>query len=189
VADAAGLEDPRKWVWLEQVHGAEVVEVASAPPSPPRADAATTSALGVPIAIVTADCAPVVLACRDAFGVVHAGHKGLTSGVIEAAVARVRAIGTGDVRAFLGPCIRAECYEFGAEDLARVVATLGPDVEGRTRAGRPAFDLAAGVRRALARVGVDGIEDCDVCTADSDALFSYRRDGTTGRQVTVAVRR
>jgi copper oxidase (laccase) domain-containing protein len=102
-------------------------------------------------------------------------------------VEHVRALGAGPLRAFLGPCIRAECYEFGAGDLATLVARFGTEVEGRTRAGAPALDLAAGVRIALGEAGVDALDDCGVCTADDADLFSYRRDGTTGRQVTVAV--
>ena len=146
-----------------------------------------TATTGLPLAIVTADCAPIVLASDAAVGVVHAGHRGLANGVLAAAVARVRATGAGRVRAFLGPCIRSECYEFGADDLAPFVARFGAEVEGRTRAGAPALDLAAGVRIALAEAGVDELDDCGVCTADDADCFSYRRDGTTGRQVTVAV--
>jgi polyphenol oxidase len=188
VADAAGLGEPAGWVWLEQVHGTDVV-YADGPrgPSAPVGDASVTTQRGLPLAIVTADCAPVVIACDDAVGVAHAGHRGLAGGVIEATVERVRAVGHGDVRAFLGPCICVECYEFGASDLGRLVAHFGDSVEGRTSAGRPAFDLSAAVRVALARAGVDSVEDCERCTAELPTYFSYRRDGVTGRQVTVAI--
>ena len=136
---------------------------------------------------MTADCAPVVLASDDAVGVAHAGHRGLAGGVLEAAVDALRAVGHGDVRAFLGPCIRVECYEFGASDLERTRRAV------RCRGRRP--DARAGarvrprgaVRVALARAGVDELDDCGICTADSPTYFSYRRDGVTGRQVTVAV--
>ena len=147
-----------------------------------------TTEVGVPLAIMTADCAPVVLANDGAVAVAHAGHRGLAAGVLEAAVDALRAVASGDVRAFLGPCIRVECYEFGAGDLAELVEQFGPEVEGRTRNGEPAFDIAAAVRVALARVGVDDLDDCGICTADSPEYFSYRRDGVTGRQVTVATR-
>jgi YfiH family protein len=188
IAAAAALPDPRTWVWIDQVHGRDVVEATG--PSGGRnesADATVTAVPALPVAVVTADCAPVVLANDDAAGIVHAGHRGLAVGVIEAAVERLRAIGGGRVRAFLGPCIRAECYEFGPDDLAALVARFGTAVEGRTRAGRPALDLPAGVRVALAGAGVHDLDDCGVCTFDDPHAFSYRRDGTTGRQVTVAV--
>jgi polyphenol oxidase len=187
VADAAGLRDPDEWVWLEQVHGAAVVHVDAPPGEVPIADGSVTTTVGVPLAVMTADCAPVVVACDDAVGVAHAGHRGLLAGILETTVDRVRAIGHGEVSAFLGPCIRAECYEFGASALERLVSHFGEDVEGRTRDGRPAFDLPAAVRVALARAGVASVDDSGLCTAEVPTYFSYRRDGVTGRQVTVAV--
>jgi polyphenol oxidase len=188
VAAAAGLCDPSEWVWLEQVHGADVVHTETPPGADaPVADASVTTCAGLPLAIMTADCAPVVIACDDAVGVAHAGHKGLAAGVIEGTAARVRAIGHGDLRAFLGPCIRAECYEFGARELGRLVTHFGDDVAGRTRAGRAALDITAAVRIALQGAGIDAFEDCGICTACAHTCFSYRRDRVTGRQVTVAV--
>jgi YfiH family protein len=189
LAAAAGLPAPGRWAWLRQVHGADVVDTAAPTPpaKPPDADAVVTATPGLPLAVVTADCAPVVLASADAVGVVHAGHRGLAAGVIEAAVARVRAHGSVDVHAFLGPCIRPASYEFGAADLAELVLQFGPAVEGRTAWGTRALDLPAGVRIALERAGVDDFHDCGVDTFTSTGYFSYRRDAATGRQVTVAV--
>lgn len=188
LAEAAGLVDPTRWVWLRQVHGVGV-HLATAPTDaqPPEADAAVTATRGLPLAVVTADCAPVALACDDAIGVVHAGHPGLEHGVIEAAVTALRGIGTGPVHAYLGPCIRPAHYEFGPADLERLVARFGRGVEGRTRAGRPAFDVPAAVRLALASCGVDDLDDGGICTAASAEHFSYRRDGVTGRQVTIVM--
>ena len=188
IAEAAGLIEPTRWVWLRQVHGARVhVATAATVGEPPEADAAVTATRGLPLAVVTADCAPVAIVCDDAVGVVHAGHPGLAQGVIEAAVAALRSIGHGPVRALLGPCIHPDRYEFGAADLARLVARFGPGVEGVTHDGRPAFDVPAAARVALARCGVEHVEDCGVCTSASSAHFSYRRDGVTGRQATVVV--
>ncbi len=195
LAERIGPE-PLEWVWLHQVHGAavHVVTGSGAGPragpgaDPPVADGVVASARGVPLAVVTADCAPLVVACDDAVGVVHAGYRGLAAGVIEAAIARLRDIGTGDVRAFLGPCIRAPRYEFGADDLAPFVAQFGPVVEGRTRDGRTALDIPAAIRVVLERTGVVAFDDCGICTADSEGYFSYRRDADTGRQATVVVR-
>jgi YfiH family protein len=190
VAAAAGLPDPAAWVWLEQVHGAAVYTADRVAASRPRADAAVTVTRGLPLAVVTADCAPLVLVAGDAVAVVHAGHRGLAAGVVEATVGRLRehAHERDRVRAFLGPCIRVARYEFGAEDLACLAEQLGPSVVGETSDGRPAFDLAAGVRATLARAGVEAFVDSDVCTSASPDYFSYRRDGTTGRQVTVVWR-
>ena len=199
LAARTDVADPNRWVWVRQVHGAAVftatgTERAPAADAPVAdatvadaivADAIVTTERGLALAIVTADCAPLVLASVDAVGVVHAGHRGLAGGVIEAAIARLREIGTGDVRAFLGPCIRAARYEFGAGDLEPLVAQFGPTVEGVTSAGRPALDIPAGIRVVLERAGVVSFEDSGICTAGSPGYFSYRRDAAKGRQVTV----
>ena len=188
IARAAGLPAADAWVWLRQVHGADVLD-ASAPTGapPPEADAAVTTTRGLPLAIVTADCAPIVIANDGAIAVVHAGHRGLANGVIDAAVADVRATGIGDVHAFLGPCVHAGRYEFGVADLALLVERYGTAIAGRTDDGTPALDIPAAVRIALERIGVSALHDSDVCTSATSTYFSHRRDGATGRQLTVAV--
>jgi len=179
----------RGWVWLRQVHGAAVYVTSGPGPdaAAPVADAVVTTVRGLALAVVTADCAPLVIACDDAVGVVHAGHRGIAAGVIEAAVTRLRDIGTGAVRAFLGPCIHAARYEFGEDDLARLVVQFGPGIEGRTRDGSPSLDIPAAIRVVLQRSGVVAFDDCEICTADSDAYFSYRGSRDTGRQATIAM--
>ena len=133
--------DPTRWVWMQP--GARRRTCTSRPgrpaPTSPDADAAVTAVRGLPLAVVTADCAPIALACDDAVGVVHAGHRGLELGVIEAAVAALREIGTGAVRAYLGPCIRPARYEFGADDLdalRRAVRARGRGPDATTAAPR-----------------------------------------------------
>jgi YfiH family protein len=176
-------------VWLRQVHGAEVVDGAAhrdASP-PPEADAAVTTTPGVPLVVQTADCAPLALATDDAVAVVHAGWPGLVAGVVPRAVERLQEVAGGPVRAALGPCVHPCCYEFGRDDLERVVAVLGDAVESTTSDGRLALDIPTAVRVALEQAGVTDFVDVDVCTVTSDDHFSYRRDGTTGRQALVAV--
>jgi YfiH family protein len=188
IADAIGIVAPTRWVWLDQVHGARVHVAGEPTRSPlPEADAAVTKTRGLPLAIVTADCAPIALACDDAIGVVHAGHPGLEHGVIEAAVTALREIGSGPVRAYLGPCIHPSRYEFGPADLERLVARFGTAVAGRTIDGHPAFDVPAAVRISLEECGVDAFADADVCTSESPDHFSYRRDSVTGRQATIVM--
>jgi YfiH family protein len=181
---------PASWRWLRQVHGAHVVEAdrETAPPVAPEADAAIATTAGVALTVLVADCGPVALACGDAVGVVHAGWRGLESGVVGAAVDALHRVSAGPVRAVLGPCIHADHYEFGEEELARLGARFGDEVCATTKTGRPAFDLPAAVRVALGRAGVDELDDVDVCTACSPDHFSHRRDGVTGRQALVAVR-
>jgi YfiH family protein len=170
------------------VHGTEVALVdAKTAGATPVADALVTTTRQLPLAVVTADCAPIVLAADDAIGVVHAGHRGLLGGVVERAVEVVRAHGAGPVRAYLAPCIRARHYEFGSRDLAAMVRAFGPVVASRTEWGTDALDMTAAVRVALERSGVDALDDSAVCTFESRDHFSYRRDGRTGRQATIAM--
>jgi YfiH family protein len=188
LAARLGLGDPAGWAWLRQVHGRQVVTDPVAG-DVPEADAAVSRAPGRPVVALAADCAPLALANAAAVAVVHAGWPGLEQGVIEAAVQALRAAGEGPVRAVLGPCVRPSAYEFGPDLLARLVARLGVEVASTTRDGRPALDIPTAVRRALAAVDVPALDDVGVCTAASPYHFSHRRDGVTGRQAVVAVRR
>jgi YfiH family protein len=177
------------WTWLRQVHGPDVVVVDTpGGGSGLAADAAVTAVPGAALAVQTADCAPVALLSPDDEGVVgvaHAGWRGLEQGVLPAAVAAMRSLGASDVRAVLGPCIHAECYEFGAEPLATLVDRFGPGVRGTTAAGTPALDVPAAVRASLAAAGVDHVDDVDVCTACDTGYFSHRARADDGRQAVV----
>jgi YfiH family protein len=182
--------DPYAWVWLRQVHGTDVaVRDTGTGRAPPTADAAVTTRAQLPLVVLTADCAPIALVADGAVGVVHAGWPGLEHGVIDAAVAALRAHARdGAVRAVVGPCVHPGRYEFGADLLARLVARLGPTVAGRTDSGAPALDIPTAVKVALSGAGVDDVYDVGVCTSESLDHFSYRRDGVTGRQALVVVR-
>ena len=191
-ARALGRDGAARWAWLSQVHGTTVHRVEAEPahgaPSV-EADAAVTVLADVPLVVLTADCAPIAIADDAAVGVVHAGWQGLETGVVAAAVTALREIGQGPVRAVVGPCIRPANYEFGRADLDRLAARFGPAVVGHTAVGRPAFDVAAGVRVAFAEVGVTDVVDTEICTAaDPERWFSHRRDGTTGRQAVIVVK-
>ena len=178
------------WTWLRQVHGKEVVTVhGPGDGAGSKADASVTADAGSVLAVLAADCAPVALASPEGvIAVVHAGWRGLAGGVLQRAVEAVRGLGATDLSAALGPCIHAECYEFGAAELDAVAAALGDGVRSKTARGRPALDVPASVRAALAIAGVDGLLDVDVCTACSTDYFSWRARGDTGRQALVAWR-
>ncbi|MEA2931307.1 MAG: purine-nucleoside/S-methyl-5-thioadenosine phosphorylase / adenosine deaminase [Actinomycetota bacterium] len=178
------------WTWLRQVHGDRVVRVtAPGEAAGAVADAAVCATPGCAIAVLSADCAPVVLDSPEGvFGVAHAGWVGLTAGILERTVEEMRAMGATEIRAALGPCIRAECYEFGPDDLDRVAHRLGDGVRATSASGTPALDLPAGVRAALARAGVHRLDDIGVCTACSADHFSWRSRGEQQRQATVVWR-
>ncbi|QXC62266.1 polyphenol oxidase family protein [Aquihabitans sp. G128] len=181
---AAIIDAP--WTWLRQVHGAGVVTVRHpGEHAGAEADAAVTVAPGAPIAVQTADCAPILLVADGGVGVVHAGWRGLVEGVIEAAADALVTAGAPPYAAVLGPCIRARCYEFGRADLARVAERYGPTVHARTGWGTPALDVSAGVRTACERLGLT-FTDCGICTACSPDHWSYRARADASRQALVA---
>jgi YfiH family protein len=190
--------DPADWISLHQVHGAAVYpadRLSSGPGGPtsgkaaPQADASVSAEPGAVLSVLTADCGPVALVAPGVVAAVHAGWRGLAAGVLEAAVAEVRQRASGPVQAVLGPCIHQECYEFSPADLEPIVARLGPDVVGKTSAGRPALDVPRAIRLALAGAGVTDLTDVDVCTACSPEHFSHRRDGRTGLQTMLVAAR
>jgi YfiH family protein len=180
------------WTWLRQVHGADVVTVQRpGAAAGSKADGSFTSATGSALAVLAADCAPVVLTGDGGVAVAHAGWRGVLAGVLEAAVASLRAAGATRVEALLGPCIRAECYEFGSDDLDALASGLGPAVRGTTSEGRPALDLVAAVEAALRRAGVDAFDDvgeCTACAGGGTKYFSHRARRDTGRQAAVVWR-
>ncbi|MDA3040081.1 MAG: polyphenol oxidase family protein [Actinomycetota bacterium] len=173
------------WTLLRQVHGTRVVSV-SAPgdASGIEADGACTFEPSVPVAVTTADCAPVVMVGSTGVAVVHAGWRGALDGIIETAARVLADGGAVPVETLLGPCIGPSAYEFGAADLADIVAVFGPAVIGRTATGSPALDLPAVVSIACERAGWPA-PPRPPCTSDP-RYFSHRVRGDTGRQATVA---
>ncbi len=187
----ATLAPDAKLVTLYQIHSAEAVTVAEAwdIPHNPKADAMVTDRAGIALGILTADCAPVLLADCDAhvIGAAHAGWSGALSGVIESVVAGMEHLGANRVRihAAIGPCIGQSAYEVGPEFEARFRAADPANARFFTgapvRAGHFQFDLAAYVADRLHKAGVESVDLLDLCTySRGDAFFSYRR--TTHRK-------
>ncbi|MCX7557546.1 peptidoglycan editing factor PgeF [Xanthomonadaceae bacterium JHOS43] len=177
--------------WLSQVHGVAVHRVTAREPSdvPPQADAAITEVPGAVLAILTADCLPVLFASRDGseIGAAHAGWRGLAAGVLEASVAAMRT-STDQLLAWLGPAAGPARYEIGEEVRAAFVdADPGAAVcFVVTRPGHFLIDLYALARRRLAAACVTAVSGGGLCTLSDPARFySYRRDGRTGRMATL----
>lgn len=188
VADRRAAVLDRPWSWLHQVHGSRVVVVDRAGGGAGEdADALVTTAPDAALAIFTADCAPVALASGEGvIGAVHAGWRGIVGGVLEGAVEAMRRLGATGIEGALGPCIHAECYEFGADDLDAVAARLGDGVRSSTAAGRPSLDVPAAVAAALDRVGVPLVHTDPGCTAcHGDRWYSHRARGDVERQAMV----
>jgi YfiH family protein len=169
-----------------QVHGPLVMRVDR--PSwgePVEADGQATTTSGVAPLVLTADCLPIALAGGGAVAMLHAGWRGLASGVIEEGVAAVRELGAGGVvAAAIGPGAGPCCYEVGEE----VHAAFDGHDNGVSRSRPPSnIDLKAIAAEQLRRAGVEDVFDVDICTICNGDFFSHRRDaGITGRQAGIA---
>lgn len=175
-------------VTLHQVHSATCLVAGHWPDDErPEADAVVTSDPSLAIAVLTADCTPVLFADRGEgiVGAAHAGWKGALNGVLEATLAAMERLGADRSRiaAAIGPTIRQASYEVGPEFRDRF---LGADpaserffVDGP--AGRPHFDLPGYAAERLSRAGVGSIEDVGIDTrTDVARFFSYRRATLAG---------
>jgi YfiH family protein len=184
-AGALGL-DPGLVVWMNQVHGRDVavVEGPWTTGEIPAVDVLVTARRGLALAVLTADCTPVLLADPVA-GVVagaHAGRPGMLAGVVPAAVEAMIALGAQPSRitARTGPAVCGRCYEVPAAMRADVAAVV-PEAWAETSWGTPAVDVTAGVLAQLDALGVTDRRASTVCTLESHDHYSYRRDRTTGR--------
>jgi YfiH family protein len=180
IAQRLGVEP----LLTKQVHGAKVItaveSVGEHPTALADADGIATTVRGLGPMILTADCLPIVIAGSGAVASVHAGWRGLDSGVIGNAVQELRLqTGDGSLTAAIGPGAGPCCYEVGPE--------LHERFSGFSDANN--LDLKAIARAQLEQAGVDEIHDVGLCTicSDRELLFSYRRDGAaTGRQAAIA---
>jgi polyphenol oxidase len=174
-------------VWLEQVHGVEVVDLDAEPAAamPPVADASMTRSAGRVCAIRVADCMPVLFASRagSGIGAAHAGWRGLAGGVLEATVRRLRTP-PSQLIAWMGPAIGPDHFEVGDDVRAAFMAADANAASAfvANARGRWQCDLYAIARRRLAAIGVSGVYGGGWSTfADRARFFSYRRDGQCGR--------
>jgi YfiH family protein len=183
---AARLELPASMVrYMDQVHGdsVSVVDDAQTPQPAGGTDALVTAAPGVALAVLVADCVPVLMADPESgvVAAVHAGRPGLRNGVALRALDAMVALGAAPSRttAWLGPAVCPACYEV-PDDMRADVAAVAPAAWSSSRTGTAALDLRAGLSALLAERGVT-VDIVGPCTAESPDYFSYRRDGTTGR--------
>jgi polyphenol oxidase len=185
IAQACGAGG--RLTWVRQVHGTTVADARAAWPAglgPPEADAIFTDAPGQVLGVIVADCAPVLLADPLAriVGAAHAGREGMAAGVIAETVGAMSAAGADPARmhAVIGPHICGGCYEVPDEMRARVAGSV-PEASCLTSKGTPGIDIGTGIEAQLARAGVRMVTADERCTAETPDLYSYRRDGRTGR--------
>lgn len=179
-AEAAGLVAAPGW--LNQVHGCGVVPASAQ--SGASADACWTAQPGMPCAVLTADCLPVLFSDRDGTCVAaaHAGWRGLAAGVLEATIARLP-VRPEHLLAWLGPAIGPDAFQVGDDVRAVFVAAAPEDASAfRPDGARWRADLFALARARLQRCGVGHISGGGICTVSRhEQFFSHRRDGTSGR--------
>ena len=180
----AALRLPSEPLWLQQVHGTVVLD-ADAAGSAGSADAAVTRRPDRVLAILVADCMPVLLASSDGavLGAAHAGWRGLAAGVLEATVAAMRTEPRG-IHAWLGPVIGTPQFEVGEEVRAAFVAhdARAATAFATNARGRWHCDLRLLARQRLGALGITSVAAAALSTyADSARCYSYRRDGRTGR--------
>lgn len=180
--------------FVDQVHSPDVhVLPASGPVPVVTADALVTDRRDVALAIMVADCLPVLLVDPDAgvIGAAHAGRRGLLDGVLQETVRAMAALGAVPARigAAIGPSICGACYEVPAAMREESAAQL-PELAATTSWGTPSLDLTAGAVAALVGAGVPAaaIEDRHPCTLEDEDFFSYRRSARTGRLAGVIAR-
>lgn len=187
---------PNEPLWLKQIHGVTVSTPASrraSPCKPFEADAAVTNIPNEVLAILTADCMPVLFASKSGgvIGAAHAGWRGLSSGVLENTIQEMLALSPGlsplDIVVWMGPAIGPTAFEVG-EDVLQAFAPQGQDILSKAFmpiAGSPGKYLAnlyLLARERLRSLGIEQIDGGGFCTFnDSEKFFSYRRDKKTGR--------
>lgn len=169
--------------FMEQVHGNAVAIVDTQKISPPIADALVTARTGIALAVMVADCIPLLLSSADAVAAVHVGRKGLMNEVAVAAIDQMCTYGSSDISAIVGPSICGTCYEVSQEIYDEVCGRF-PLAASRTSDGGNSLNLSRALIDQLENLGITVI-DQGRCTVENKDLFSYRRDGVSGRQVGV----
>ena len=188
--------------WFEQIHRTDVAIIESVADKPIVADAAITKAKNVALAIMTADCLPILLATKNGneIAAIHGGWRPLVGNIIAHTLAKMTA-DPSDIVAWLGPCIGSNAFEVGAEvkqqfieqsstfeqafKKPRYSLTLSPESQG----DKFLADLALIARLQLNQSGITDVSHLPHCTfSQKDKYFSYRRDGQTGRMASVICR-
>lgn len=170
-------------IFMNQVHGPDVVEVTSESKSPVTCDAIITREAGLPLAVLAADCLPILISSSTTVAAVHAGRKGVLNGIISNTVSAIRKMDDGELVARIGPAICKDCYEVNPEMYAEAIAKY-PAL--KTSDQLHCLDLRGAAIAQLAELGV-AVVSIDICTAHNSDFFSYRREAKTGRQAGVIV--
>jgi hypothetical protein len=169
--------------FMEQVHGDHVEVIDDYIQPSPTADALVTSNPKMALAVMVADCIPLLLANQGSAAAVHVGRKGLLNKIFLKAITEMRKVDSSPISAVIGPSICGRCYEVSPEIFAEVTQ-LFPRAAAETVQGTPSLDLSAALTFELEKIDIDVLTIAR-CTVEDSSLYSYRRDGITGRQAGV----
>lgn len=167
--------------FMSQVHGDRIAIIEAKSEQAPTADALVTGIPGITLAVMVADCIPLILTSREVVAAVHVGRRGLINQVANKTIEVMREMGGSEISATIGPAICGSCYEV-SQDVHQEVVSLYPLADSRTSSGSLALDLPRALAGALESSGVTINPMIGRCTVEDKDLFSYRRDGVTGRQ-------
>jgi YfiH family protein len=181
LAESVGVSRDRL-IFMQQCHGADVLVVDGPwPGEAPPCDGVVTTSTDVALAVLVADCTPVLLVDREAgvAAAVHAGRPGMVARVVGRAVETMSDLGAKAIEAAVGPSVCGRCYEVPLE-MRGDAAAVSPVSAAVSWTGTPAIDVAAGVVEQLRTQDVT-VHWVPGCTRESGDLYSYRRDPVTGR--------
>lgn len=167
-------------VFMNQIHGADVVKVENSF-SNPTCDALITTEHKLALAVLVADCIPLLLKSDVAVAAVHVGRKGLMNGITRKTIDEMRDLGAEVIHSYIGPSICGNCYEVG-QDIFNEVTSRYPKADSSERTGKNTLDLVSALKKDLKDTV---LLDLSSCVLEDNNSFSYRRDGITGRQAGV----
>ncbi len=165
--------------FMNQVHGDSVMVIDSIQSQAPTCDGLITTKSNLQLAVMVADCIPLLLISKEAVGAIHVGRAGLVNRVALKAIQMMRTLGAIDIHAILGPSICGSCYEVPFE-MQQEVMQEHPRAFATTRKGTPALDLPKALIADLVGAGIS-YEASTICTFEDELYFSHRRQNPTGR--------
>lgn len=165
--------------FMNQVHGDQIVIVDSVTSEIPTCDGLITTKPAISLAVMVADCIPLLLVSKEAVGAIHVGRAGLVNRIALKAIHTMRSLGSIDIHAILGPSICGACYEVPFE-MQQDVMQEHPRAFATTRKGTPGLDLPKALIADLVSAGVS-YEASTSCTFEDEMYFSHRRQNPTGR--------
>ena len=165
--------------FMNQVHGDHIEVVDAISPEIPTCDGLVTKSPNLSLAVMVADCIPLLLVSKEVVGAIHVGRAGLVNRIALKAIHMMRSLGAIDIHAVLGPSICGSCYEVPFQMQQDVIADH-PRAYATTRKGTPGLDLPKALIADLIAAGVT-YEASTICTFEDELYFSHRRQNPTGR--------